>query len=648
MSNANAQALFGYSQSSNRAFTQRITENGNLYPREVSGQDWGGKWPGMAAVFVKDYCGNTKNFILGCGDGNTVFIQSTTDFGAMGAETSRTTVNGGFSVCCSYIIGSTSYVLLHNPSSKKYAIHTVNSDGVLGSEVSSSSWSLGYEILFSVTVGSSTYLVGHSSSENRFFIEGINSDGKLSGKDSTNQKWGSYYPTLIPISVDGSVYIFGQNKKNRWFTQKIDSDGKLASKEADSGNFGNYYATATSFSNVGKTYLMAQTDSEKKKWFTQEIYSDGTLAKNESATEHFSNFYSFLSVFNVQAPKSNDRWMTEIYETTLKTKTLKQIIMPGSHDAGMSSAHECTLLGKPGNTQTQRLAMLGQLMAGSRYFDLRPIARYRNVDATGDVTYQTGHFADSLNFQGCFGERMDEICAAIKEFARTPGRQHELIILKFSHYISDSNGSFTNSWSNAQKAAFANYLTNSLGDLIIRYNGSERVGTLSYGTLMGLGAPTKPKVLIVMDDISEPVRNPAGGIFRYSDYPYDSADPSLMPSYIDLFVYDEYSNTDSVSKLTREQKDQLLNKKNHGGDMFLLSWTLTLQYNLSGALTTMTNDILDLAYKANGPLTPTLEQWVHDGLITAETLPNIIYVDSLSDEQANLAQLMLAQMNKAK
>lgn len=642
MTASNTQALFGYSLAANRTFTQQIHDNGSLYPSEISGQSWGGSWTGMTAVVTTGADRTTQHYVLGCGDGKTVFLQGITSYGALGAETWRGSLDGAFGVCCSYRAGGKTYVLLHNSSTKKYAVHPVSGTGKLEAVTASGSWSLGYQTLFTVTVAGSLYLVGHSSSENRFFIEPIDGNGKPTGSDTTNQKWGSYYATLIPVTVGDAVYIFGQNKSKRWFTQKIETGGKLASKESATGSFANYYGTATSYSAGNATYLMAQSDSDKNKWFTQQINSNGTLATNESANAHFAYYYSFLTVFENPAPLPNDCWMTELYESILKTKTLKEIIMPGSHDAGMSSARECSTFGKAGNTQTQRLPMIGQLIAGARYFDLRPIARTKK----GVVTYQTGHFTDSLKYQGCFGETLDEICDAIKQFASVASREHELIILKFSHYMSDNDGTFSSGWSDSQKTAFGAYLTKSLGDVVIRYSGSPRLGTLPYSQLMGLSAAAKPKVLIVMDDINSTVRNPTAGIFRYADFPYDKADPAFISPYVDLCVYDEYSDTDSAPVMIAGQKKKLLNKPNHGGDMYLLSWTLTLQYGITDAPTTMTNDVLDLAYKADELLSPTLEQWMEDGEITVATLPNIIYVDSVSEQQTNLTRLLLKQVYK--
>jgi hypothetical protein len=71
------------------------------------------------------------------------------------------------------------------------------------------------------------------------------------------------------------------------------------------------------------------------------------------------------------------KWMDELFDE-LKNKTLAQITMPGSHDAAMSRAANCTTFADATNTQTQSKNIQDQLNAGVRYFDLRPIFVKKN------------------------------------------------------------------------------------------------------------------------------------------------------------------------------------------------------------------------------------------------------------------------------
>ncbi|KAK4203357.1 pectate lyase superfamily protein-domain-containing protein [Triangularia verruculosa] len=64
-------------------------------------------------------------------------------------------------------------------------------------------------------------------------------------------------------------------------------------------------------------------------------------------------------------------WMHAILDI-IGDRKLKYVCMPGSHDAGISKIDGNTALANWANTQTQWLDFYGQLMRGSRWFDVRP------------------------------------------------------------------------------------------------------------------------------------------------------------------------------------------------------------------------------------------------------------------------------------
>lgn len=632
-------ALLGYSMVDHGAFTQQIASDGTLISPDISSDSWNGDWFGLTTFKIDGGSSQNAAYVFGCsGTMRVIFIQAFTAYGAFSMETYRETTGNAYDVCCSYTINGKTYVLMHDTAEHHYAIRAVTSDGKLASGfVQNGKWSRAYASVFAVRAGGVLYLAGHSKSNNRFFLQRILSNGALDSKETCTQDWANYYETLIGVEVGSRAYLFGQQHKNyHWFTQEIKSDGTLASKEADSGTWGAHYETMVAPVTNGGTYIFGQTSSNKK-WFSQIINSEGKLASSEAASGYYKNFYRYFGAFDYDPPPQTDNWMTDLYESILKTKTLKQIMMPGSHDAGMSQSADCTSRGNPGNTQTQGLKIGQQLLAGARYFDIRPVAcTTRSV-----TTYRTGHFSDVFAFgwQGCYGQSMDSICADVVSFCNGASRSKELIILKFSHYLANKDGAFSGGWTDDQKIAFGSYLQSKLGDVMIRYSGSPRLGTLTYEQLMGLSrSGTKPKVLVVFDNINQSVRNTASGIFRYADYPYDKADPSFISPYVDLCVYDEYSNTDDVDAMIVEQKKMTMAPANHGGDMFLLSWTLTLQYDHAKTAYT---DISDLAKLADQHLTPSLQNWMAKGEITAATLPNVLYVDYLSGEQADLCRNLL-------
>lgn len=633
MTSLKSTALVGYSKKNNWAFTQQIQDDGKINTKDICSDNWKGEWQGMTIFSVKGDNGKNNNYIFGCSSSdNEIFIQAFTNYGALSYETYRESTGNSYDVCCSYSIGGQTYIFMHDTSGRHYAIRSVTSKGELVEGfVDNGTWAHGYQSVFAVWAGGNLYLGGHSKSKNKFFLQKILESGKLSDKESYSKEWKNNYETLIAIEVGSKAFVFGQQKKNNnWFTQEITSDGSLASNEADNGSWGNYYATASSFSVNGVTYFIAQSEDDRKKWFTQTIGSDGKFSQSESGSGNFRYFYSFFGTFEYETQLPTENWMTDLYETTLKHRTLKEIIMPGSHDAAMSYLTRSTAFGTKDNTQTQGLDILGQLSAGARYFDLRPITQYQDK---GLVSYQFGHFSDVavVGYEGAMGQYFDLAMAQINDFAKNESRRHELIILKFSHYLSCCWPGFATDWEHLRMEQFINYLKSKIGDVMIRQPGSGRIGDMTYEQLMGLGASQWAKVLVVLDDLPSDLRDPAGGIFRYADYPFSGPQA-------DLTVYDDYTNTLHVDEMIKDQHDKLIDPGNHRGDMFLLSWTLTQK------VPPVDPSIEDLARTANSKLAPSLQSWVNKREINKDILPNVIYVDYLDALETAVSRSLLHQV----
>lgn len=80
-----------------------------------------------------------------------------------------------------------------------------------------------------------------------------------------------------------------------------------------------------------------------------------------------SNSYGFIS--SLQHGPGN--WMSQLREV-IGGRKLNQIVVPGTHDAGMSKISQAMVsIGSETNTQTQALNVYDQLRAGSRWFELR-------------------------------------------------------------------------------------------------------------------------------------------------------------------------------------------------------------------------------------------------------------------------------------
>ncbi|CZS90478.1 uncharacterized protein RAG0_01550 [Rhynchosporium agropyri] len=111
-------------------------------------------------------------------------------------------------------------------------------------------------------------------------------------------------------------------------------------------------------------------------------------------------------------------WMQATFPT-IGQKSLREIAMPASHDAGMSQITRI-YYGTAHNTQTQSVHVYRQLIYGARWFDIRPAHR--------QGTWSTNHLFGKL---GAFGRTIHDIIEDVNRFtAEHPG---ELIVLDLTH-----------------------------------------------------------------------------------------------------------------------------------------------------------------------------------------------------------------------
>lgn len=281
-------------------------------------------------------------------------------------------------------------------------------------------------------------------------------------------------------------------------------------------------------------------------------------------------------------------WMSKLNDGT----NLDQIIMPGSHDAGMSELHHCAPpVGIDGYTQTQSASIGGQLLDGARYFDIRVDFDYDEL-----VTYhRENHFWVGW---GCNGQTLVSVLDQTRDFLSRYNR--ETVILKFSH-IRNESGHDPDDTKRLIDALLNNY------SAYIYKNTSANINLakVNLGLLRG-------KMILVFD-YSEYI-DPATGRFRYRD------GSSAIPG-SNLTVYDKYSETDDYNTM---KDDQLQKWRNYGGlgkgYLFLLSWTLT------PGLSSPT--IAKMAKEANSRLPEIL----HNGIgSNKQSGPNIVYIDYVNN-----------------
>ncbi len=280
-------------------------------------------------------------------------------------------------------------------------------------------------------------------------------------------------------------------------------------------------------------------------------------------------------------------WMKRVSDST----RLDQIMMPGSHDAGMSELHHCAppIVGDS-YVKTQGGSVGDQLVYGSRYFDIRVDYDYSTL-----VSYhRSGQW-------GCNGQDLKAVLDQAQAFLKA--HPTETAILKFSH-IRNYNGHDPA----VTKQKINDLLNDYSAAMYTNPTGSVNLAEVTLGDVRG-------KIILVFD-YSEYI-DTATGRFRYKD-------GSSVQSGTNITVYDEYSNTSDYNKM---KNDQLNKWHDYGGQgkgyLFLLSWTLTPSPPGQG--------VKDLAKVANSNLPGVLYEQI---ISNNASKPNIVYIDFVNSTTA--------------
>lgn len=318
----------------------------------------------------------------------------------------------------------------------------------------------------------------------------------------------------------------------------------------------------------------------------------------------------FLSLYLLSLPNlsvangvnfSNENWMS-LLDDNLK---ISRIVMPGSHDAGMSELHHCDW-GSSLNTgmvKTQQLNIEGQLESGSRFFDIRVDYDHREL-----VTY---HRSGDL---GCNGQSLESVMNQSLAFLKN--YPSETLILKFSHIRSNRDKQ------REIKDRIEQFLSTPTYSKYLYTNLDYKVNLSNI-----LLKNTRGKMILTFDyDENTTAKQ---GRFRYHDgfLENGSNNDDCLFRGPNLTVCDQYTNTTNLSKM---EKDQIEKWHRFGGlgqnFMFLLSWTLT-----PDAGTFFGGSIESLASKANQALPAALEKQIVD---ENQPPPNIVYIDYMNAQTA--------------
>ncbi|KAI4943949.1 hypothetical protein J4E91_009096 [Alternaria rosae] len=246
-------------------------------------------------------------------------------------------------------------------------------------------------------------------------------------------------------------------------------------------------------------------------------------------------------------------WMQQSMGS-LANRTLKHICMPGSHDAGMGTFKPGTIGAHFANTQTQYLDFYQQLMAGSRYFDLRPVL------SRGE--WVAGHYGQVGDiWLGGNGQSLTDIIQQINDFT---AKYQELIIINLSHTLDTDN-----QYKDLTQTQWSDLFT-TLKRINNRYTVSNPGATDLSTYRLGDFITDRASVLIIAqipDDVT--LGDFANqGFYSGRNFPF----------------YDEYSNSNNLATMKSDQLAKLKLNRNivaeqsQRKDMFhIFSWTLTQQ-----------------------------------------------------------------------
>jgi hypothetical protein len=324
----------------------------------------------------------------------------------------------------------------------------------------------------------------------------------------------------------------------------------------------------------------------------------------------------YLSYFSNYNPA---RWMENILFPAKATLTLKDIVIPGSHDAGMSALNgiggtQGNSSINPCNTLTQTQNIGKQLNAGIRMFDIR-VGRFKNAIYTKHSASDC--MAESIG--GGYGERFKDIVDSVKAFLNR--NRKEFIILTFSHFCPTE----------APAAKVADSLFRALGAQYIYNNRGKSIDQVKLNDLAG-------KVLITFEGYANRDR---------------LIDSNTMADHSANFLNFRraYAATNQIDKLLKREEQFFTALKNgvNKTDLIRLDWQLT--QNSQGAalvcndfqnenvnpivngmmlLTNVVNknqSITDMAIAGNKYLPAKLNEWIRTGIIINQNKPNIVYTD---------------------
>ena len=271
--------------------------------------------------------------------------------------------------------------------------------------------------------------------------------------------------------------------------------------------------------------------------------------------------------------------------------TLKDICMPRAHDAGTYVLNNCTA-GNACNTLTQDQSMGTMLKMGIRVFDVRPSL----IQGEYWTYHRTG-----CGGLGCEGV---ELRTFLEETADYLNTHNELVIFQVKNMCNTGSQdigllALFQEVLGAQIFALSSplndyFIRTPLKDLIPLYNNTG-------------------KVVLLFEDLSSANEQAQLGIFSNDFIPTSGS----------------YANNPDIDIVIADQKQKFQSFNPIANRLFQLSYTFTLNIGMAASCLSLEDavSIEDIALEARGRMSSTFDQWMAEGVMTPNNIPNILSVD---------------------
>ena len=264
--------------------------------------------------------------------------------------------------------------------------------------------------------------------------------------------------------------------------------------------------------------------------------------------------------YSVSLIDDRNNWMKDMLaNTSIGERTLGEIVIPGTHDAGMYENYDFSIV----DTLAQDQNLYQQLQGGVRYFDLR-------VQSGSPQRFYHG---PTNSYRGpSVNQGLDDVAKFMREEG---GQRKEVVILKFSHFR-DFNACPSSDYNTLKEN-----IVNKLGPWL--YKDSSHPFQASLNSIVGTGVGGGKVIVVVdkkyaVDDSKSKCSMPAEGIYVYRDWEASEEEAAEGRA----TVFDDYANVTSYNTMKKDQlkkfadyNGRMKNKSNLPCDLFLMSWTLT-------------------------------------------------------------------------